>query len=345
MIVGHPGMGRHVFKGITMRLSIVVPLYNEHENVAGLYAKVLSSVEPLGHAWELILVDDGSRDGTSEAIEKIAEKDARVIGIHFRRNYGQTAAMQAGFEAASGEVIITMDGDLQNDPADIGMMLERLNEGYDLVHGWRRDRHDALWSRKVPSRIANRIIQKVTGVPVQDLGCSLKVVRREVADELDLYGEMHRFIAVLAHGRGARVLEVPVRHHARQFGVSKYGLSRTTRVILDLITVKFLTAYLDRPMKLLGKAALICGAAGWLSLAATLGMKFFGGVDMTGNPLLLLSALLVMMSLQFMGLGLLGEMSTRMYYLRSGRRPFAVRQTRGLGLRSGSTPHVGNRAA
>ncbi len=316
-----------------MSLSVIVPLYNEQENVPGLYRQIAAAMDKLHNAWELILVDDGSNDGTARVMDEIAGRDQRVLCIHFRRNYGQSAALQAGFEAARGDIIITLDGDLQNDPSDIGMMLERLNEGYDLVHGWRRDRQDALWSRKVPSRIANRLIAKVTGVAVQDLGCSLKVVRREVVDELDLYGEMHRFIAVLAHARGARVLEVPVQHHPRTAGISKYGIGRTTRVILDLLTVKFLTAYLDRPMKLLGRIAMLGAIGSCVSLLATVGMKAVFGTDMTGNPLLLLAVMLAVMSLQLLGMGLLGEMNTRIYYLRSGRRPFAIRRVVGNGLR------------
>ena len=316
-----------------MNLSVVIPLYNEQENVPLIYERVKSAVEPLGIPWELILSNDGSRDDTAAAMDAISAEDPRVVSIHFRKNYGQSAAMQAGFEAASGDVIVTLDGDLQNDPADIPMLLDRLSEGYDLVHGWRRDRQDAMWRRKVPSRIANRLIAWVTGVPIQDLGCALKAVRREVADELDLYGEMHRFIAVLAHARGARVLEVPVRHHARQFGKSKYGLSRTTRVVLDLLTVRFLTTYLDRPMKFLGQMGLFCLGGGLLALSATIAMKLFGDIDMTGNPLLLLSAVMPLVALQLFGVGLLSEMNTRMYFLRSGRRPFAIRSVNGIGLR------------
>ncbi len=308
-------------------LSIVVPIYNEVENVPLLYEAVRGALEGTGREFELILVDDGSRDGSSERLTQLATRDPRVKVIQFRRNYGQTAAMYAGMQAASGEIVITLDGDLQNDPADIPMMVAKLEEGYDLVHGWRKHRQDALVNRKLPSRLANWIISRVTRFPVNDLGCTLKAMRREVAQELQLYGEMHRFIPILAHWQGARCVEVVTRHHPRRFGQTKYGIWRTFRVVLDLITVKYMIRYSLSPMKLFGGFGLASIAGGMLSGLATLGMKLFGEVDMTGNPLLLLAAFATMLGVQFLVLGLLGEVSARIYYECQDKKPYAVRGT------------------
>ena len=308
-----------------MDLSIIIPIFNEADSVRPLYDRLTEVMPELPAATEIVFVDDGSNDGSSQRLDEIAARDGRVTVVHFRRNYGQTAAMQAGLEQARGRVLVTLDGDLQNDPHDIPAMLEAIDQGADLVHGWRKDRHDTWLTRKLPSLIANRLISRVTGLPIHDLGCTLKAIRAEVADELDLYGEMHRFIPVLAHARGARCHELVVAHHARQFGTSKYGLSRTTRVVLDLITVKFLIDYMDRPMKLLGRLALAALAVSGFAGLGVAAMKLFSGIDMTGNPLLLLTVFMGIVSLQFFGLGLLGEMNTRLYYQRSSRRPFAIR--------------------
>ena len=312
-------------------ISIVVPLYNEEDNVALLYEQLREAVDRLPYHSEIIFVDDGSKDQTVSRLTAAAKDDSRVGIVRFRRNYGQTAAMQAGLEAASGDVVVTMDGDLQNDPADIEMMLAKLDEGYDLVHGWRKNRQDAMLSRKLPSRLANRLISKVTGFPIHDLGCTLKAVRREIADELELYGEMHRFIPILAHWRGARCAEVETRHHPRRFGQTKYGISRTVRVVLDLITVKYMLDYYSSPMKFFGRIAMGFGAIGAALFATVLTMKLFGGVDMTGNPLLLGGGLALLMGVQTLSVGLLGEANTRLYYRRGGRRPFAVREELWLG--------------
>lgn len=307
-------------------VSVIIPIFNEIDSIAPLYDQVAGSLRRTDGTWEIVFVNDGSTDGSEQALDALAESEANVVVVHFRRNYGQTAAMQAGLENARGEVLVTMDGDLQNDPADIPSMLATLDEGYDLVHGWRKDRHDKWLTRRVPSMIANRLISKVTGMPIHDLGCSLKAIRTEVASDLDLMGEMHRFIPILAASRGARCKEQIVQHHARQFGTSKYGLSRTSRVLLDLITVKFLIDYLDRPMKLLGKFALLAFVASFAAAAGVIAMKVGWQIDMTGNPLLLLTVFMAIVSLQFFGLGLLGEMNTRLYYQRSHRRPFAIRR-------------------
>lgn len=309
-----------------MSISVVIPIYNERDSILPLYQAIVRSLEPLHEAWEIVFVDDGSGDGSQAQLEDLAAVDRRVRIIELRRNYGQTAAIQAGVGEATGDVVVMLDGDLQNDPADIPMMLAKLAEGYDVVHGWRRDRQDAWLNRRLPSLIANRIISRATGFPVHDLGCTLKAIRREIAQELELYGEMHRFIPILAHWHGARCVEVVTRHHPRRFGKTKYGIGRTPRVLLDLITVKFMLDYLASPMKLFGMIGLVCGAAGLLSGLVTLLMKIVGGVDMTGNPLLLLTALCAMIGMQFFSLGLIGEVCVRIYYSRDRRKNYAVRR-------------------
>ena len=309
-----------------MLTSIIVPIYNEVENLRLLVEQVTAVMDggELEDS-ELVLIDDGSTDGSSELLDKLAAQDPRIVVVHFRKNYGQTAAMQAGLEHASGDYLVTMDGDLQNEPADIPRMIRHLEEGYDLVHGWRRDRQDTLVTRKIPSRMANWIISKVTRFPIQDLGCTLKAMRCEIAEELELYGEMHRFIPILAHWRGARCLEMETKHHPRRFGQTKYGLSRTVRVVLDLLTVKYMVDYFSSPMKLFGRIGLACLACGVCMLSATVGMKLVSGFDMTGNPLLILGALMSIISVQFFSVGLLGEANTRLYYRRNERRPFTIR--------------------
>lgn len=308
-----------------MSVSVVIPLYNERDNVQPLYDALLGVLPTLGREYEILFIDDGSRDGTVERLRSLAARDPRVRVIEFRRNFGQTAALQAGLDHASGDVLVTMDGDLQNDPADIPLLLAKLDEGYDLVHGWRKQRQDALVNRKIPSRIANWLIARVTGFPVHDLGCTLKALRREIARDLRLYGEMHRFIPILAHWHGARCAEIVTRHHARRFGQTKYGIGRTLRVVLDLLTVQFLTRYAASPMKLFGGLGLLGIGGGLASALVTLGMKLVQGVDMTGNPLLLLGVFGVTVGVQFLVLGLLGEVSTRIYHESQGKPPYAVR--------------------
>jgi glycosyltransferase involved in cell wall biosynthesis len=301
-------------------------MYNERDNVQPLYDQLTAVGAKLPQPVEIIFVDDGSRDGTAARLDELAASDERVKIVRFRRNYGQTAAMQAGIEHATHSIVVTLDGDLQNEPGDIPMMIAKLGEGYDLVHGWRKDRQDTWINRKLPSRIANSLISKTTGFPIHDLGCTLKVMRREIAQELELYGEMHRFIPILAHARGARCVEVPVRHHARRFGKTKYGISRTVRVVLDLITVKYMLDYFASPMKLFGRFGLAAIGLGGLAGIATVAMKFSSGVDMTGNPLLLLTVLSSMLGVQFLSLGLLGEVNARIYYATQPKRNYAVRE-------------------
>jgi len=314
-----------------MQTSIIVPIYNEVENIRPLVAQVTEVMDGLSGVSELILIDDGSSDGSAELLDQLASGDERLVVVHFRKNYGQTAAMQAGLETARGEYLVTLDGDLQNEPSDIPRMLEQLEAGYDLVHGWRKHRQDTLVTRKIPSRIANWLISRVTGFPIHDLGCTLKAMRREIAEELELYGEMHRFIPILAHWRGAKCLEMVTTHHPRRFGTTKYGLSRTLRVVLDLLTVKYMLDYYTSPMKLFGRVGLAFLAMGVALLAATVGLKLVANFDMTGNPMLVMGGLLCIVSVQMFSVGLLGEANTRLYYKRNERRPFAIRRIVGGG--------------
>lgn len=308
-------------------LSIIVPIKDERDNLPGLYERLTAALAPLGRSYEIVLVDDGSGDDSHAVMEQLAARDAHVKVVRLQRNYGQSAALQAGVDWSAGRILVTLDGDLQNDPADIPMMLDKLAEGYDAVLGLRAKRQDRLFVRKIPSLLGNWLIRRVTGVQVRDLGCTLRAMRRETAEAIPLYGEMHRFIAVLAQQAGARMIQVPVRHHPRTAGKTKYTLSRTFRVILDLITVKFLHSYLTRPMHVMGAAGLVAFALCGLSVLGTVWMKLQSGTDMTGNPLLLLSVLLAMVGMQFISMGLIGELMTRTYFESQGKRAYAVRNT------------------
>ena len=310
-----------------MLLSVVVPMKDERENARPLFERVRDALDGARCGpWELVFVDDGSADGTFAELAAVAAADTRVKVVRLRRNFGQSAATQAGLDAAAGDVIATLDGDLQNDPADIPRMLAKIDEGFDVVHGWRKNRQDSLVSRKLPSRVANWLIARVTRFSVHDLGCTLKAMRREVAQELELYGEMHRFIPILAHGRGARCVEMVTTHHPRRFGKTKYGISRTIRVVLDLMTVKYMLDYFASPMKFFGRIGFACWAVAFLAAVSTLGMKIAMGTDMTGNPLLSLTILSVMVGVQFLSLGLLGEVHARVYYKTSPNQNYAIRE-------------------
>ncbi|GAM08937.1 undecaprenyl-phosphate 4-deoxy-4-formamido-L-arabinose transferase [Geobacter sp. OR-1] len=309
-----------------MDLSIVVPIYNEVENLPLLHERVVKALEGHGLAWELILVDDGSTDGSWELMKQIASSDQSCKVIRFRRNFGQTPAMAAGFDVAAGRVVVPMDGDLQNDPADIPLLLEKIDEGYDVVSGWRKDRQDTFISRRLPSVIANGMISRMTGVHLHDYGCTLKAYRREVLDGINLYGEMHRFVPALASQIGARVAEIPVRHHPRMHGASKYGISRTMRVVLDLMTVMFLLSYSTKPIQLFGKWGIYSFAAGSVTGFITIYMKIFEHTSMNRNPLLIMTAFLLFMGVQFIALGLLGELNARTYYEAQGKPIYAVRE-------------------
>ncbi|MCB0319257.1 MAG: glycosyltransferase family 2 protein [Bdellovibrionales bacterium] len=307
-------------------ISVTVPLYNEEENVVHLYQELSSVMKAMQCEYELIFVDDGSKDKTVQNLARISRNDSNVRIVEFRRNFGQTAAMAAGLEHAQGSIVITMDGDLQNDPSEIPQMVAKLKEGYDLVAGWRKNRQDKLISRKLPSRIANKIISKLTRVKLHDYGCSLKVMTKEVAKGIKLYGEMHRFIPALAAEMGAKIAEVPVNHRARQFGTSKYGISRTLRVILDLITVKFFLGYSKRPIHLFGTIGLLSGIFGSATLALITAQKVFWNVPMGNRPLLALGVMLVLIGIQFLVFGLLAEVLARTYYESQNKRIYSVRR-------------------
>jgi glycosyltransferase involved in cell wall biosynthesis len=314
-----------------MRLiSVVVPLKDERENVRPLFERVREALRDSG-AWELVFVDDGSTDGTFAELEAVAGTDVRVKVVRLRRNFGQSAATQAGLDAAAGDVIVTMDGDLQNDPADIPRLLAKLDEGFDAVLGQRMNRQDKFLLRKVPSLCANWLIRKVLAVPFKDFGCTLRAMRRDVVEGLLLYGEMHRFITALVIQQGAKVAQVPVRHHPRTAGKSKYNLTRTVRVLLDLMTVKFQGSYQTRPMHLFGLFGLVCMFLGFVGVAASVVMKYTTGPGMTANPLFLLGSVAGLIGVQFVSLGLMGEVLTRVYFESQGKRPYVVRDRRNLG--------------
>ncbi len=296
-----------------MTISVVIPLYNEEENVAELHRRVKSSMERTGREFEIIYVDDGSTDRTRSLLEEIASNDRSAVVLSLRRNFGQTAAFAAGFDYARGDVIVTLDGDLQNDPDDIPKLLALIGEN-DIVSGWRKERKDPFLSRRLPSLIANRLISKVTGVSLHDYGCSLKAYRREVVKNLKLYGEMHRFIPALANWYGVKIAEVETTHHPRLRGKSKYGISRTMKVVLDLITVKFLQSFSTKPLQFFGPMGLLSGLIGFLISLYLTGEKVLLGRDIGGRPLLLLGALLIIVGIQFIGMGLLGEMVVRVYH-------------------------------
>ncbi|MEZ6094570.1 MAG: glycosyltransferase family 2 protein [Pirellulaceae bacterium] len=306
-------------------VSIVVPVYNEEDNVRLMVEEISGVMSQLAREWELIVVDDGSRDQTVPRLKELVSSNPRLRLVLLRRNFGQTAAMHAGIQNATSDLVVTIDGDLQNDPRDIPMMLEKIDDGFDLVHGWRRRRQDTFINRKLPSKIANWIISRVTGFPIHDLGCTLKVIKRDIAQQLELYGEMHRFIPILAHRLGARCVEVETNHRARQFGTTKYGIGRTTRVVLDLLTVKYMLKYFDSPMKLFGMIGMWVGFVSVVALTASVAMKAFAGIDLTGNPLTLLSVLATILSVQFFSMGLLGEVNARIYFADNGHNNYQVR--------------------
>ncbi len=318
-------------KDKSLKYSMIIPLYNEEENVGQLHERLIRVLSSMGREYEVIYIDDGSMDGTFEKLKEIAGGDNRVRVIRLRRNFGQTAALSAGFRHARGEVIITSDGDLQNDPEDIPRLLTKLEEGYDMVSGWRKERKDPFWSRILPSLIANKIIAGITGVNVHDMGCSLKAYRRDLIRHINLYGEMHRFLPVLASWVGASIAEIPVSHHPRCHGKSKYGLSRTFRVILDLITVKFLLSYSTRPIQIFGAWGLASIFLGLLSGIATILMRIIT-IDgnpirtMTRNPLLWATGIFIIVGIQFIILGLLGEVNIRTYYESQNKPIYLVRE-------------------
>ncbi len=326
----------------TYFVSIVVPVYNEEESLDALWEEVRDAMALAPqHRFELILVDDGSKDNSFEKIQALhAAHPEEVRGIQLRRNFGQTAAMAAGFDAARGDIIVPMDADLQNDPADIPKLLAKVDEGFDVVSGWRANRKDKAFTRKVPSKIANALISWITGVPLHDYGCTLKAYHRNVVVEMNLYGELHRFLPALASWAGANVAEIPVNHRARQFGVSKYGIDRTLRVILDLITVKFLLSYSTKPMQVFGKWGLyILSLGGMTAIMAVMMKLMIPKHNMTGNPWMYLAIFFGLSGMQLIGMGLLGEISVRTYY-ESQRKPIYTVRKRLDSAPDSNTPTV-----
>ncbi len=307
-------------------LSVVIPAYNEEENVPILYERLKVVLEKLDKDYEIVFVDDGSKDSTWERLKEIAQRDKRVKLIRLRKNYGQTAAMYAGFQHAKGEVIITMDADLQNDPEDIPRLMEKLQEGYDIVSGWRKDRKDPFLSRKLPSMVANWIISKATGVELHDYGCTLKAYRSDIIKRLELYGDMHRFLPALTKRLGARITEIPVKHHPRIYGKSKYGIGRTVRVILDIFLVKFLNEYLNKPMYVFGTVGFFLLSLGLLALFYLIFIKLFLDESIGRRPLLILSVLFILAGIQLISTGILAELLVRIYYRTKEEKPFIVEE-------------------
>lgn len=310
-------------------LSVVIPVFNEEENIELLYTRTKQALDNLGKDYEIIFVDDGSTDKTSPFLRRISRKDDKVKVIIFRRNFGQTAAISAGFDYAKGEVIVTLDADLQNDPEDIPQLLGKIEEGFDVVSGWRIKRKDPFLSRRLPSHLSNWLISLFTGVKLHDYGCTLKAYRSEVAKDIKLYGEMHRFIPALANWVGASICEVKVSHHPRKYGKSKYGFSRINRGFLDLLTVKFLLSFVTRPIQIFGKFGLISIFSGFICGITLIVMKLVYGVDMTGNPFLYLSILFFLVGGQFISMGLLGEIISRTYHESQNKSIYFVKEVLG----------------
>lgn len=308
-----------------MKVSIIVPVYNEEENIPLLYDALVAAVSSLPHAWEAVMVDDGSKDKSMFELEKLAARDPEHFRVvRLRRNFGQTAAIAAGIDHSDGDVIILMDADLQNDPADIPMMVQKLEEGYDLVSGWRKRRKDAFLTRTLPSNIANGLISWVTGVKLHDYGCTLKAYRREVITGFRLYGEMHRFIPVYANRVGAKIIEVPVNHHPRLHGKAKYGLERTLKVILDLVTVKFLSSYADKPIYLFGGTGILLILASLLVLLFLFIRRIFFLVSVFSSPLFMMSTTVLILGVMSILMGLIAELLVRTYHESQGKTTYTL---------------------
>jgi glycosyltransferase involved in cell wall biosynthesis len=316
-------------------VSIIIPIFNEIENVQSLYQNLRTAMESTGYTWEVIFVDDGSTDGSTAVLRKLHAEQAGVGVVELRRNFGQTAAMAAGFDHAEGEVIIAMDGDLQNDPKDIPRLIQKLDEGYDVVSGWRADRQDGFWFRRLPSRMANWLISRTTGTYLHDYGCTLKAYRREIVQELKLYGEMHRFIPALLAGNGASIAELPVNHRARRYGRSKYGISRTIRVFLDLLLVKFSLSFLTKPLQIFGLVGLLTFLPGTLICAYLVFGRIFLGQNLADRPLFLLGILLTVVGTQFVSIGILAEIQIRTYHESSNKPIYLVREVLDVRLPQG----------
>src|SRR5215218_10514936 len=314
-------------------ISVFLPVFNEEPNLRPLHSKIDEALKSLGRSAEILYVDDGSTDGSLKILREIAEFDPHVRVVALRRNYGQTAAMAAGIDAASGKVLIPMDADLQNDPVDIARLLEKLDEGYDVVSGWRKNRKDKMVTRKIPSMIANRLISWIGGVPLHDYGCSLKAYRRESLQDVRLYGEMHRFIPIYAAWAGASVTEIPVEHHPRTMGKSKYGLSRTLKVVFDLMTIKFMASYQTKPIYVFGSCGMLAFGMSIFSGLYAVFLKIFHKADFVQTPLPILSIVMFAVGVQFLLMGLLAEMLVRTYHESQAKRIYAVRERLGFGKR------------
>lgn len=311
-------------------ISVFLPVYNEEPNLLPLHEKLDKALKALGRSAEIVYVDDGSTDRSLKILRDLAQLDPRVRVVALRRNYGQTAAMSAGIDAAKGDVLIPMDADLQNDPADIARLLNKLDEGYDVVSGWRKNRKDKMVTRKIPSMIANRLISWIGGVPLHDYGCSLKAYRRESLQDVRLYGEMHRFIPIYAAWAGARVTEIPVEHHARTMGKSKYGLSRTLKVVFDLMTIKFMASYQTKPIYVFGSFGMLAFAISILAGLYAVFLKIFHRADFVQTPLPVLCIVMFAVGVQFLLMGLLAEMLVRTYHESQAKAIYAVRERLGF---------------
>jgi len=311
-----------------MDLSIIVPVFNEIDNIPLLYQAIIDTIKPMGKTWELIMIDDGSSDGSLGALEKLAEADPEHVRIvSFRRNFGQTAAIAAGIDHSTGEVVVMLDADLQNDPTDIPMLLEKLEDGYDVVSGWRKHRKDQFITRTLPSHIANGLISSVTGVKLHDYGCTLKAYRREVITGFRLYGEMHRFIPVYANSIGARITELPVKHHPRKFGKAKYGLERTVKVILDLFVVKFLNAFANKPIYLFGGTGMLFIAIAVALMLFLLVRRLGWGISVFDSPFFQISTMVFILGFQSILMGLIAELLVRTYHESQGKRNYVIKKT------------------
>src|ERR1044072_5479528 len=314
----------------TPDLSIFLPFFNEEPNLLPLHAKLDEALKKLGRSAEIVYVDDGSTDGSLKILRDIAQLDPRVRVVALRRKYGQTAAMAGGIDAAKGDVLIPMDADLQNDPADIARLLQKLDEGYDVVSGWRKNRKDKMITRKIPSMLANRLISWIGGVPLHDYGCSLKAYRRESLQDVRLYGEMHRFIPIYAAWAGASVTEIPVEHHARTMGKSKYGLSRTIKVVFDLMTIKFMASYQTKPIYVFGSFGMLAFAISLFSGLYAVFLKVIHKADFVQTPLPVLCIVMFAVGVQFLLMGLLAEMLVRTYHESQSKAIYAVRERLGF---------------
>lgn len=322
-------MNNQIIERDDIDLSIILPVFNENQTLNDLFSSIIEVLSKLAYSFEIIFVDDGSTDGSYITLKKIAAENKNVRLIRFMRNFGQTAAMSAGISYSSGKTIILMDSDQQNDPNDIPLLVDKINEGYDLVSGWRKDRKDRL-SKKIPSYIANRLIAKISGVKLHDLGCSLKAYNSDILKEIKLYGEMHRFILLIAAGMGANICEVEVKHHPRKYGKSKYGLNRTLKVLFDLMTVQFMGTYSTKPLYIYGGFAFICFILSCISGFFVIFMKLLWNTDMTGNPFLLLTVLFILITILLTLMGIQSEIITRIYYQSGKVKSYHIKESENI---------------